>query len=82
LPGCSDPGILEPSFRAKNDRKKSRPGGYKETGPFKGRSAGVRQGSTKQDGGIAVEYRRGKSGHPGRPVNKKNKKINYFGAKD
>jgi superfamily II DNA/RNA helicase len=82
LPGCFDPEILKPSFRAKNDRKKSRPGGYKGAVSIKGRFAGVRQGATKQDGGVAVEYRRGKSGHPGRPVNKKNKKINYFGAKD
>lgn len=73
---------LEPYFRAKNDRKKSRPGGYKETGPSKGRSAGVRQGSTKQDGGVAVEYRRGKSGHPKRPANKKMQKMSYFGEKE
>jgi superfamily II DNA/RNA helicase len=82
LPGGFDPGILEPSFRAKHSPKKSRPGGYKATGPIKGPSADIRQGARKRDGGVAVEYRRGKSGHPSRPVNKKSKKINYFGAKD
>lgn len=82
LPGCFDPGIVEPSFRNNNDRKESRPGGYQETGSIKGRSAGVRQGRAKPDRGVAVEYRRGKSVPPGRPANNKNKKINYFGAKD
>lgn len=63
-------------------RKKSRAGSTQATGPIKEYSAGVRPGAIKQDGGAAVEYRRGKSGHPGRPVNKKMKKISYFGAKD
>lgn len=73
---------FEPSLGTNRNRSKSRPGSIKETGPIKGPSAGVRQGSTKPDGGVAVAYRRGKSAHPGRPVKKKSKKIHYFGAKD
>ncbi|HMK65170.1 MAG TPA: DEAD/DEAH box helicase [Thermodesulfobacteriota bacterium] len=72
----------DPHFRNNNDRKKSRPGSYKETEPIQGRSTGVRPGLIKQDGGVAVEYRRAKSGHSGRSANKKSKKINYFGAKE
>lgn len=73
---------FEPSFRATSNRIRSRPGGTKETGPIKGPSAGVRPGSTKPEGGVAVEYRRGKSGHTGRPVKKKSKKIHYFGVQE
>ncbi|MBI5602487.1 MAG: DEAD/DEAH box helicase [Deltaproteobacteria bacterium] len=63
-------------------RKKGRPGSTQATGPIKECSSGVRQGAIKQDGGVAVEYRRGKSDHPGRPANKKSKKTSYFGAKE
>jgi superfamily II DNA/RNA helicase len=82
LSGGYHPGVPEPNSGPKNSPIKSRPVSYIETGHTKRSFADARQGSTKQDRGVAVEYRQGKSRHPGHPGKRKGKEKNYFRAKD
>ncbi|MBA4393162.1 MAG: ATP-dependent helicase [Desulfobacca sp.] len=74
--------IFESNSGPKDSLIKSRPGSTKETGHIKRSFADVRQASSKQDGGVEVEYRKGNSRHPGRPGNLKGRGKNYFRAKD
>jgi superfamily II DNA/RNA helicase len=80
--GPSSSGTLEPYSGSKKSRIKSRPGSGKETGHAKRSFADARQSSTKENRSVAVEYRKGKSRHPGRSGYQKGRGKNYFRAQD